>query len=91
MFNELVWVKQANLSFTSDGSDGLVVHASQFKCEDPGFDPLAGRVRDMFLSSRVNSWPPFLCTAHTQICEHIKDPMDMCRKRVGLTAGGVGN
>ena len=24
-----------------------------------------------------------------QVCAHVKDPMSICRKRVGITAGGV--
>ena len=41
----------------------------------------------VFLSLRVNScvWPPFVCTARTQICAHVKDPRSISRKRVGFT------
>ena len=31
----------------------------------------------------------FVCTARTQMCAHVKDPIYICRKRVGLTAGGI--
>ena len=27
----------------------------------------------------------FVCTAHTQICAHVKDPTSICHKRVGLS------
>ena len=27
--------------------------------------------------------------ARTQICAHVKDPIPVCYKRVGLTAGGM--
>ena len=30
-----------------------------------------------------------MCTARTQICAHVKDPMSIGRKRVDLTAGGM--
>ena len=59
-----------------------------------GSIPWWGRVVDgaVFLSLRVNScdfffaWPPFVFTARTQ---NVKDPISICRKGVGLTAGGV--
>ena len=34
-------------------------------------------------------FPPFMCAARTQICVHVKDPISICRQRVGLTAGGM--
>ena len=37
----------------------------------------------------VCAWPPFVCAARTQICAHVNDPISICRKRVGLTAGGM--
>ena len=50
----------------------------------------------VFLSLRVNSCadlfvpdPSFMCTARTQICAHVKNPISICRKRVGITAGGM--
>ena len=30
-----------------------------------------------------------MCTACTKICVHVKDPISICRKRVGFTAGGM--
>ena len=32
---------------------------------------------------------PFVRTARTQICAHVKDHMCICRKREGLAAGGI--
>ena len=80
-----------------DGRCSSVVRESDFKPEDLGFDPLAGQGENQFFSSlRVNSCadlfvpdPPFVFTARTQICEHVKDPISICRKRVDLTAGGM--
>ena len=73
-----------------------MVSASEFKSEDPGFDPLAVQDEKVFLSFRDNSCTDlfvpdhhFVCTAHTQICAHFKDPVSICHKRVGLTAGGM--
>ena len=31
--------------------------------------------------------PLFICTERTHMCAHLKDPISVCRKRVGLTAG----
>ena len=33
--------------------------------------------------------PPFVRTARTQMCAPVKDPIYICLKRVGLTAGGI--
>ena len=74
-----------------------VVRASGIKSEDPGFDPLAGQGDKHFsLSLRVNicadlfvPGPLFVCTARTQMCAHVEDPISICRKRVGLTADGM--
>ena len=31
-----------------------------------------------------------VCVRHTpQFCAHVKDPISICRKRIGLTAGGI--
>ena len=30
-----------------------------------------------------------MCTARTQIYTHVKDPISICYKRVGITANGV--
>ena len=84
----------------ADGGGGggrrSVVGASEFKSEDPGFDPQAGQgegvlsvppsqlLCQQILFSCTRS--PFVCMARTQICAHIKDS-SICCKRVGLTAG----
>ena len=61
-----------------------------------GSIPWRGRVWNGFsippsqlLCRFVCAWPPFLCTACTQICVHVKDPLSICRKRVSLAAGGM--
>ena len=61
-----------------------------------GSIPWRGRVRDNFsvppsqlLCRLLCAYPPFVCTAHTQMCPHVKDPISMCRKRVGLTASDM--
>ena len=33
--------------------------------------------------------PVRVCTARTQMCTHVKDPISICCKRVGLTDGGI--
>ena len=80
------------------GGSNSVVSASEIKSEDPGFDPLVGKggggsiyvppsqplCRLVFCTG-----PPFVCMARNQTCAHIKDPVPICRKRVGLTAGGM--
>ena len=53
-----------------------MVRELEFKSEDPGFDPLAGQCVQ-------------LSTARTQMCAHSKDPVSICRKRTGLTAGDM--
>ena len=66
--------------------------------QNPGFDPLAGAmVAPVFLSLLVSSCadflfvpdPPSCVTARSQICAHVKDPRSICRKRAGLTSGGM--
>ena len=57
-----------------------------------------GRVRAVFLSPRVNSRAG-LCVPHDplpvygthphSLCAHVNDPISICRKRKGLTAGGI--
>ena len=32
-----------------------------------------------------------MCTAHPQICGHVKDPVSICRKRVGLACRWCGH
>ena len=57
-----------------------------------GSIPWRGRVRDNVsvppgqLMCRIT---PFVCTERTQICAHVKAPTSICRKRVGLTTGGM--
>ena len=61
--------------------------------------PCRCRVRNSFsvppiplLCKLVCAWPPpppFVCTARTQMCAHVKDAVSICRKRVGLTADGM--
>ena len=58
--------------------------------------PWRGRVKVSFsvppsqlLCRPVCAWSPFVCTVRTQICAHVKDPISVCRKRVGIAAGGM--
>ena len=37
----------------------------------------------------VCAWPPFVCTTRTQIGAHVKDPISICRKILGFTAGSM--
>ena len=37
--------------------------------------------RNLFVPGR----PPFVCTPRTHMCAHVKDPIAICRKRVGLS------
>ena len=74
-----------------DGGRSSVIRATEFKSEDPGVDPLAGRSEGQlgFFSLSESTLvqtclcltlPPFfVCTAQTQICHKI----------VGLTAIGM--
>ena len=77
-----------------------MISESEFKSEDPGFDPLAGQdggggsfsVPPIKLLCTLDSFvpdPPFVCTARTKLHAHVKDPLSTCRKRAGLTAGGM--
>ena len=52
--------------------------------------------RSVVLSLRVNSSadlfvpdPPSCVRARTQTCTHVKDPISVCSKRVGLTVGSM--
>ena len=72
------------------------LHFSPHNPKTLGSIPWWGRVRHIFsvpptqlLCRLVCAWPPFVCAARTQICVHVKDPISICRKRVGLTAGGM--
>ena len=76
--------------------NGSVVRESEFKSEDPGFDPLLGQGEENHFSPSESTLVqtclclnPFLCTARTQICAHVKDPISIFRKRLGLTASGM--
>ena len=75
-----------------------MVRESELKSEDPGFDPLVGQGEEQFLCPAESPLvQTCLCltplcvygTIRTQICERVKDPISICRKRVGLTAGGM--
>ena len=80
------------------GGRGAVVRESEFKSEDPGFDPLAGQdERQFFCPSEAalcadllvpdpSSW---VRQAFDLFCAHVKDPISVCRKRVVVTAGGM--
>ena len=71
-----------------------VVRGSEFKSEDPGFDLMAGTDGGQFFCSSGSTLvqtclcltPLFVYTARTHICTHVKDPISICRKRVGLAA-----
>ena len=76
-------------------------HGSVVECRtynpNTGFDPLVGKDEgqvfclppSQLLCWLVCAWPPFVCTACTQVCMHVKDHMAICHKRVGLTASGM--
>ena len=42
---------------------------------------------DLFVPDRPSSC--VLYTARTNICAHVKHPISICRKRIGLAAGGM--
>ena len=80
----------------SDGGLGSVVRESEFKSEDPEFDPLTAQGERVFsvspsqlLCIPVCAWPPFVCMARTDNCAHVTDPISICRIRVDLTACGM--
>ena len=74
-----------------------MVRELEFKSKDPGFDPLVGQGEEQFCFSvppESNLVQTCLCLtppsmACTQICANVKDPMYICLKRVGITAGGM--
>ena len=73
-----------------------VVRELGFKSENPGFNPLAGQGGRPLLcpseSTLVQTClclDPYVCTARIQRCAHAKDPMSICRKRLGLAADGT--
>ena len=69
-----------------DGGRSSVVRTSEFKPEEPGFDPLAGQTASF-------SIPPCqLVQTHLcliPLCVYGKDLISICRKRGGLTAGDM--
>ena len=85
-------------AFSASGATGersSVVRESEFKSEDPGFDPLERQgEKPFFCPSELTLVqtclclyrPPFVCVTCTQICAHVKDPISICHKR-GLTVG----
>ena len=75
-----------------------MVRESEFKSEDPGFEPLAGQGEGQFIfclseSTLVQTClcltPPFMYVYDTRSDLFVKDLISICRKRVGLTAGGM--
>ena len=91
--------KVTQISHERNSHWGNKMYQKKIKSEDPRFDPLVGQVEEQFflyLQSQlvcrlVCAWSPrpFVCTARTQICVHVKDPISICHKRVGSTAGGM--
>ena len=78
----------------------MVTAALEFKSQrDPGFGPLAVQGERRFSWPRLRQLdlvsdpptppppPPFVCTGRTQMCSQVSDPIFICRKRVGFTAG----
>ena len=58
------------------------------------FDPVASQCEGQTLCSSESTLvqnclclTPFVCTARTHICAHVKYPISTCRKGVGLAAG----
>ena len=81
---------------TGDGRSSLVIECRNSNPTILGSIPWWGRVKDGFsvppsqhLCRLLCAWPPFVCKAHTQMCVHVKDPVAICRKRVGLKASGM--
>ena len=77
-----------------------MVRESDFKSEDRGFDPLAKQGEEQFFCPSESNLvqtrlcltptPTHLeCTARIRMCAHVKDPISIWRKRLGLTAGGI--
>ena len=78
-----------------DGGCSSVVRESDFRSEDPGFDPLAGQGEGPFsCPSESTLVQTCLCLIALPVCGthpnvyalYSKDPI---RKRVGLTASGM--
>ena len=75
-----------------------MVRESEFESEDSGFDHLAAQDEEHFffcpsestlVQTCVCLTPLRVYSTHQNICAHVKDPISICRKRVGLTAGGM--
>ena len=82
---------------TVEGRIALVARASESSSNprNPGFDLLAGQGEKQFClypseSTHVQTClcltAGFVCTARTQMCAHVKDPISICRKRVGAAS-----
>ena len=76
------------------GGHSSVVRASEFKTEDPGFDPLVEQGEGQFFCPpELNRVQTCLCLslllARTQVCVHVKDTISICREIMGLTVGGM--
>ena len=75
-----------------------MVRESEFKSEDPGFDPLAGQGEGQVLFAPPSQLlcrlvfvpdPPSSVRHAPKMCVHVKDPISICRKTVSLTAGSM--
>ena len=83
--------------FTDGGRSSMVPASKLINSKILASIPWLGRVRDIFfcpseltLVQTCLYMDPASCVmARTQICAHVKDPLSICRKRVGLTAGGI--
>ena len=79
------------------GGCSSVGRATEFKSEDPGFDPLVWQDGQFFYPSKSTVGQTCLCLTPLHvynthpICPHVKDFISICRKtkRVGFTAGGI--
>ena len=53
---------------------------------------MAVQGEEQFVNSRAGLFvpdPPFVCTTRTKMSVHAKDHISICRKRLGLAAGGM--
>ena len=73
-----------------------MVRESEFKSEDPGFDPLAEQGgKQLFFPSESTFVKTRLCLSPLRVhgthpnYAHVKDPVSICRVGVGLTASGM--
>ena len=63
-----------------------MVRELEFKSEDLWINPMGGQVdKQCFCPSE--STLVETCFSLTQMCAHVKDPISICHKTVGLTAG----